>query len=98
VHPLESVILGNVGKLSVAGDVEEGPFIDVAGAGAGIKRITIMGNLDGSGGGDEAGLIRTEGNIGAVTIMGDVIGGAPLSGILAGGKTWSGENRRGPQQ
>jgi hypothetical protein len=51
-----------------------------------IDVVKIGGNLNGKNDGAAAGLIRTEGNIGSVTISGSVIGGAEVSGIFAGGK------------
>jgi hypothetical protein len=85
LDPVRSDIVGALGTLSVAGDVK-GAVNVTGGLGAKIGKVTISGNLDGSGGGTFAGLLRAGSNIGAVTVKGSIIGGADFSGIIAGGK------------
>ena len=85
INPLQSDLVGTLGKLTVKGDVR-GAVNVTGGTGANIGLVSIGGFLDGSAGGVFAGLIRAGGNIGAVTVKGRVIGGADFSGIIAGGK------------
>ena len=80
-----SVILGPLGSLAVKHDLFNA-FVETTGITGSIGKVSIGGNLDGSGGGTNAGLLKSSGDIGAVTIGGSAIGGADFSGIAAGGK------------
>ncbi|MEA3212589.1 MAG: large repetitive protein [Chthoniobacter sp.] len=82
--PLHSEIAGRLGSLVAKGDVAG--VLDVAGGTHGrIGQIQIRGDIDGGAGGAEAGLIRSTGNVGPVTVKGSMIGGANFSGLIAGG-------------
>lgn len=90
----ESNIAGSIGVLSVKIDVKgvlnvTGGLADDAGlSGSVVKaigKVAIGGNIDGSAGGETAGLLRVRGDIGSVKVKGSVMGGADLSGIVAGG-------------
>ena len=85
INPLQSDLVGALGKLTVKGSVR-GAVNVTGGTGANIGPVSLGGSLDGCAGGVFAGLLRAGGNIGAVTVKGSVIGGADLSGIMAGGK------------
>ncbi len=90
----ESNVAGTVGVLKVKNNVK-GVFnvtaglADDAGLSAtavqAIRKVSIGGDIDGSAGGERAGLVRVLGDLGGVKVKGDVIGGADLSGIVVGG-------------
>ena len=52
-------------------------------ASLGIGKLVIKGDIDGSAGGAEAGLVKINGGIGEVIVKGSVIGGADRSGIVS---------------
>jgi hypothetical protein len=82
ISPLQSDIAGGLGKLTVKRNVTNAVIL----ASGPIGPVTIGGDLDGSGGGAQAGFIRSAGDIGAVAVKGSVFGGADFTGIVAGGK------------
>ncbi|MEA3209929.1 MAG: hypothetical protein QOE70_2986 [Chthoniobacter sp.] len=79
-----SHIVGPLGALTVKGNVLDA-FVEVTGVNGMIGKISIDGNLDGRGGGTDAGLIEASAGIGAVTVKGSIIGGGEHSGIRSGG-------------
>jgi len=79
--PLHSEITGSLSLFKSARNVEG--ILDVS---TSLGTVSISGDLDGTAGGSEAGLIRGGTNIGRVVVRGDVLGGATLSGVLSGGK------------
>ncbi|MEO8353873.1 MAG: Calx-beta domain-containing protein, partial [Chthoniobacteraceae bacterium] len=90
----ESMIAGTVGVMKIKNNVKgvlnvTGGLADDAGLSAtvvqAIKKVVIGGNIDGSAGGNRAGLLRVSGDIGSVIVRGSVMGGADLSGIVVGG-------------
>ncbi|MEO8350138.1 MAG: Calx-beta domain-containing protein [Chthoniobacteraceae bacterium] len=91
----ESMIAGSVGVLKIKNNVRgvmnvTGGLADDAGLSASpvqaINKVVIGGDIDGSAGGERAGLLRISGGIGSVKVKGSVMGGADLSGIVVGGK------------
>ncbi len=89
-----STIAGTVGVLKVSEDVTGVLKITGGGASGGprtsaadvVKKIVIKGDLDGSAGGMEAGLLQVGGGIKRVVVKGSVIGGATHSGIVSDGE------------
>ncbi|MEO8350794.1 MAG: Calx-beta domain-containing protein [Chthoniobacteraceae bacterium] len=93
----ESTIAGTIGALKVNRDLAGvfnvtggfGGFADDVGRSGNsvlaIKKIAIGGEIDGGAGGEKAGLLNVNGDIKSVTVSGSVIGGAKMSGIVAGG-------------
>ena len=84
---LHSKIVGALGTLTVKGDAEGMDFEVTGGQFAGIGKIAITGFMNSfpfnTG---KAGFIHASGDIGAVSVGHDVIGGADFSGIAAGGR------------
>jgi len=90
----ESTINGSLGSLTIKKDITgvlnvTGGRTDETGLSGtvvnAVKKLVIGGNIDGSAGGQAAGLLRVLGDIGSLTVKGSVIGGADQSGIVAGG-------------
>ncbi len=84
---LESVIVGKLGSLVIAGDVDGASLNVTGGSKVGIGKISVGGSLRG-GADSDSGSIQTQGNIGKVTIGGDLEGTLALrtGQLFAGGK------------
>ena len=82
LQPLRSNFAGGLGALTVKGSLRNA-VLDVAGD---LGSAVIADDLDGSGGGFEAGVLRATGDILNVHVKGSVIGGGDRSGIFAEGK------------
>jgi hypothetical protein len=86
-----STFAGKVGIVKVAHDVRS--VLEFTGGASRngkstadvVKKVMIGGNLDGSAGGPNAGLLRAGGSIGSIVVRGSVIGGTNPSGIMIDG-------------
>jgi hypothetical protein len=90
----DSTINGSVKVLNIAKDIEgvltvTGGRPDETGLGGTaanvVNKVVIGRNIDGSDGGQAAGLLLVRGDLGSLTVKGSVIGGADRSGIVVGG-------------
>ena len=70
------------GVLKVTGGYPDGTFQATT---ALIGKMVVGGNIDGSAGGAEAGLVKVNGPMGDIKVKGSIIGGADVSGIVSNG-------------
>ncbi|MEO8352621.1 MAG: hypothetical protein ABI680_12865, partial [Chthoniobacteraceae bacterium] len=90
----ESNVAGTIGVMKIKNNIRgvvnvTAGLADDAGLSAtavqAIRKVVVGGSIDGSAGGQRAGLLRVSGDISSVKVKGSVIGGADLSGIVVGG-------------